>query len=99
MRHALTREGLACVEFRVRKWREDGTGRSNEHTIQVMQNNMNFVTEIRVLGSIDQRAYEVCHVSMMTYNRIKVMLYPVPTETWVLQFENIFKLYQFLQLH
>ena len=51
VKHALTREGLACVEFRARKWREDGTGRGQELTIQVMQNNVNFVTEIRVLGS------------------------------------------------
>ena len=82
VKHALTREGLACIEFRVRKWREDGSGRGSEHVIHVMQNNHNFVTEIRVVG--DTRNYEICHVSIMTFNRIKVMLYPVPSESWVL---------------
>ena len=91
VKHALTREGLACIEFRVRKWREDASGRGTEHLIHVFQNNHNFVTEVRIVG--DVRNYEICHVSTMTHNRIKVMLYPVPSESWVLQFENLFKLH------
>ena len=50
-RHAITQDGLACLEFNVRKWRdESANGRPEELKIQVSQNNESFVTEVRIWG-------------------------------------------------
>jgi len=52
VKHAKTVEGFVCLEFKVRKWRSDETGRPMEiSTIQVLQNNSSLVTEVRILGN------------------------------------------------
>ena len=48
VKHALTPDGFACMEFRVRKIKAEGSGKPDEFTIQVLQNNQSFVTEVRV---------------------------------------------------
>ena len=61
-KHAVTQDGYACLEFRVRKWRSDGTGKLEEHLIHITQNNHSLVTEVRILG--DNRIYEIVHATI-----------------------------------
>ena len=94
VKHSMTQDGYASLEFRVRKWKGDGSGRPEELLIYVMQNNQSLVTEVRILG--DQRIYEICHATILPNQRdntfIKVLFAHVP-EVWLLEFESMFKVY------
>ena len=57
VKHGVTQDGFACLEFRVKKWRVYGSGRPEEHLFYVHQNNQSFVTEVRIEG--DQKIYEI----------------------------------------
>lgn len=100
MKHSKTKEGHACMEFKVRKWRADETGRPQEIlTMQVLQNNNTFITEVRIEGH--QMVYEICGTSILQpseKNKIKIN-FAYANEPWILEFESIFKVYQFMQLH
>ena len=84
----------------MRKWRgESNTARPDELSIQVLQNNQSFVTEVRVLGQ--DKIYEIVNATVMQRgegNRIKIVFAYMP-EAWLLEFENLFKVFQFMQLH
>lgn len=99
VKHAITRDGFACLEFRVLKWREDMNGRPSEQTIHVLQNNLSFVTEVRSLS--EDRIFEICHASIVPNGDgkcIKVIYFAANPETWILEFESLFKVFQFMQL-
>ena len=77
VKHAVTADGFACIEFRVRKLKSEGGGRPDELTIQVLQNNQSFVTEVRVQGI--QKILEVVNATIhksadiYTSNKVKIL--------------------------
>ena len=77
VKHAVTADGFACIEFRVRKLKSEGGGRPDELTIQVLQNNQSFVTEVRVQGM--QKILEVVNATIhkgadiYTSNKVNIL--------------------------
>ena len=79
VKHAVSADGFACMEFRVRKLKsaEGSGGRPDELTIHVLQNNQSFVTEVRVQGY--QKIMEIVHATIHkdkdsnSSNRIKIL--------------------------
>ena len=62
VKHAVSADGFACMEFRVRKLKSEGGSRPDELTIHVLQNNQSFVTEVRVQGY--QKIMEIVHATI-----------------------------------
>ena len=104
--HASTDEGEACIEFNVR---DDKT----LYTIQVLQSRDSQGIEIHVVDpemltlqhfeipswSRHGSVYELHSFDIMPDNFVRMSLNPEAREYWVIQFENLFKLHQFRQLH